>query len=73
MIMIPTVYEEAELTAEEVALMPAYIEGEKEFYGTTAFDKLYEYFAFEVMEMPYEVMKARTECPDEWILNRVGA
>jgi hypothetical protein len=66
------IYREAELTADDIARMPAYIEGEDEFYGSEAFGKLYEYFAFEVMEMPYEVMKARTECPDEWILDRLA-
>ncbi len=65
-------YAAAGLTAEEVALIPAYIEGEEDFYGTPAFDKLYEYFAFGVREMPYDVMKARTECPDEWILDRLA-
>ena len=66
------IFEAAGLTAEETAAMPAYIEGEEDFYDTPAFDRLYEYFAFDTGEMPYGVMKARTECPDEWILDRLG-
>ena len=67
-----TVYEEAGLTHEEIAAMPRYLAGVDEFYGTPAFDKLYEHFAFGVCEMPYDVAKARTQCPDEWILDRVN-
>ena len=48
--------------------MPDYINGIQDFYGSKAFDKLYEYFAFESCEMPYDVCKARTVCPDEWIM-----
>jgi hypothetical protein len=51
--------------------MPSYIEGEDEFYGSEAYGKLYEYFAFESCEMPYGVAKARTECPDDWILEHL--
>jgi len=47
-----TVYEEAGLTPEEVEAMPRYLAGVDEFYGTPAFNKLYEYFAFGVCEMP---------------------
>ncbi len=65
------VYEKAGLTAEEIENMPAYISGEKEFYGTAAFDKLFEHFAFDTAEMPYGVAKARTGDPDTWILDRV--
>ena len=63
------IYETAKLTPEEVRLMPEYIDGNLEFYGTPAFDKLYEYFVFVVAEMPYDAAKARTICPDEWILD----
>ena len=65
------VYKEAGLTAEEIENMPEYISGEKEFYGTTAFDKLFEHFAFDTAEMPYGVAKARTGDPDTWILDKV--
>jgi hypothetical protein len=65
------VYEAAGLTAAEIQDMPEYISGEKEFYGTVAFDKLFEHFAFDTGEMPYDIAKARTETPDVWILDRV--
>ena len=62
------IYDAAGLTEDDRSRMPSYIEGEDEFYGSEAYGKLYEYFAFESCEMPYGVAKARTECPDEWIL-----
>ena len=66
---IRELYEDAGLTAEEIAAIPLFIEGEGEFFESKAYEKLYEYFAFVSCEMPYGVAKARTECPDEWILN----
>ncbi len=65
------IYNEAGLTENDRSRMPSYIEGEDEFYGSEAYGKLYEYFAFEACEMPYGVAKARTGCPDEWILERI--
>ncbi len=65
------VYKAAGLTADEIDDMPEYISGEKEFYGTAAFDKLFEHFAFDTGEMPYGVAKARTGDPDEWILDKM--
>jgi len=65
---ITDIYNAAGLTEDDRSRMPSYIEGEDEFYGSEAFGKLYEYFAFESCEMPYGVAKARTECPDYWIL-----
>ena len=65
------VYEAAGLSADEIQDMPEYISGEKEFYGTPAFDKLFEHFAFETAEMPYGTAKATTGDPDQWILERV--
>jgi len=65
------IYEAAGLTAEMIAAMPRYLAGVDEFYDTPACNKLYDYFAFEICTMPYDVAKARTECPDEWILNQV--
>jgi hypothetical protein len=62
------IYAEAGLTKNEVIAMPLYISEDREFYGTQAFEKLYEYFAFEICEMPYGVAKARTGDPDTWIL-----
>ena len=65
-------YKAAGLTVEEIKAMPEYIKGTKDFYGTRAFEKLFEHFAFETAEMPYSVAKARTETPDVWILDKVG-
>ncbi len=62
------IYNDAGLTQDDRARMPSYIEGEDEFYGSEAFDKLYEYF-MDSGEMPYGVAKAETECPDVWILD----
>lgn len=63
-------YNSAGMTVDDRARMPSYIEGEDEFYGSEAFGKLYDYF-MNSGEMPYEVAKARTECPDYWILERL--
>jgi len=53
--------------------MPSYLEEEDEFYGSEAYNKLYEYFAFETGEMPYGTAKARTGDPDWWILEYLQA
>jgi hypothetical protein len=37
-------------------------------YGGECFDELMDYYAD---EMPYGVMKARTEMPDVWIADRI--
>ena len=71
--MRDAVYHAAGLTSAEINLMPTYLEGDVEFYDTSAYDKLYEYFAFELCEMPYEVAKCRTATPDEWILDYIEA
>ena len=65
------IYEAAGLTVEEQEEMGSYFNALSEFYGTPAFNKLYEYFAFETAEMPYEVAKARIDTPDNWILDRL--
>jgi len=63
------IYNKANLTPYEAeVLMPLYIEGNAEFYGSKPFEKLFEYFAFETGDMPYGVAKARTDTPDNWIL-----
>ena len=64
-------YKQANLTQVERDNMPYYIDGSLEFLFSTAYEKLFEYFAFEAVEMPYGVAKARTGCPDEWILERI--
>jgi len=67
------IYINANLTADEVEAMPTYLEDGAEFYDTTAFTKLFEYFAFETGEMPYGTAKARDGDPDQWILETLGA
>ena len=68
---ILTIYNAAGLSTEDINNMPRYLAGIEDFYATPAFDKLFEYFCFETNEMPYEVAKARTETPDEWILHYI--
>ena len=63
------IYLEAGLSSTEIDQMGAYIEGSLEFYGSSAYDKLFEYFAFETGEMPYGTAKARDGEPDVWILD----
>ena len=41
------------------------------FIGSPAYEKLFDYFAFETSEMPYGVAKARTGDPDLWILDKL--
>jgi hypothetical protein len=65
------IYNAAGLTEDDRSRMPSYIEGEDEFYGSEAFGKLYEYFAFEACEMPYGTAKARDGDPETWILERL--
>tara|TARA_E500000331_G_scaffold229024_1_gene219242 strand:- start:1228 stop:1452 length:225 start_codon:yes stop_codon:yes gene_type:complete len=62
------IYDAAGLTQDDRSRMPSYLEEEDEFYGSEAYGKLYEYFAFETGEMPYGTAKARTGDPDWWIL-----
>ena len=62
------IYNEAGLTEIECRMMLDYMHGRDDFYGTHAYEKLFEYFAFETGEMPYGTAKARTGMPDEWIL-----
>ena len=68
--MLNEIYSAAGLTAEDIKRMPAFIEGEDEFYGSEAYGKLYDYYCHSG-EMPYGVAKARTECPDAWILEQL--
>ena len=62
------IYTNAGLTTQEAQLMPGYLDWDDEFYGSSAYDKLYEYFAFETCEMPYGTAKARDGDPECWIL-----
>jgi hypothetical protein len=65
------IYKAAGLTSAEVTQMPDYISDKLEFYGSPAYDKLYEYFAFETGEMPYGTAKARDGDPDCWIVEQL--
>ncbi len=67
------IYDAAGLTQDDRSRMPSYLEEEDEFYGSEAYNKLYEYFAFETGEMPYGTAKARTGDPDWWILEYLQA
>ena len=67
---IKEIYMQAGLSESEIKDMPSYISDDLDFYGSSAFDKLYNYFC-DSGEMPYEVAKARTETPDVWILERL--
>ena len=68
---INKIYTEADLSKEEITSMQYYLSGEEDFYGTSAYEKLYQYFAFETGEMPYGTAKARTGDPDVWILDTI--
>jgi len=63
------IYEAAGLTLVEADEVASIIDGNNDDYlmSTVGYDKLFEYFCFETGIMPYEVAKARTQCPDTWI------
>ena len=65
------IYIAAGLTIQEMQKMPEYLDWNDEFYSSSAYDKLYEYFTFETHEMPYNIAKARTGDPDVWILEKL--
>ena len=68
------ILEAAKLTQKEMNNVNKYVEhGDKlwEFYDSSEFMKLYEYF-IDIEEMPYEIAKGRTETPDVWILERLS-
>ena len=68
---INEIYVSAGLTAQESEEMQIFIDGEMDFFGSTAYEKLYEYFTTTLGEMPYGVAKARTGEPDLWILEQL--
>ena len=62
----------AGLTDREVLELQPHLVGQAgDFFGTTMYGKLYEYFAFTTGEMPYGTAKARDADPDTWILNHL--
>jgi len=68
---VQELYAAAGLTLSESSAMARYIEWDDDFYESTAFNKLYDWFAFQTMEMPIDVAKARSEDPGVWILERI--
>ena len=64
----------AGLTDREVQELLPHLTGKAgDFFGTTMYGKLYEYFAFTTGEMPYGAAKARDEDPDTWILEHLAS
>ena len=66
--MLNEIYNRAGLTMQEIHKMPQYLDWDDDFYSSLAYEKLFEYFAFETCEMPYGIAKARDGDPDVWIL-----
>jgi hypothetical protein len=69
------VYNAAGMNLEEAHFVEQILKDEidsADFYGTPAYEKLFEYFAFSNKgdaQMPYGTAKARDGMPDEWILD----
>ena len=74
MTLLIIILKAAGLTNPEVQQMQEHLAGtaQEDFFDTPMYDKLYEYFAFTTGQMPYEAAKARTETPDEWILEHLA-
>ena len=64
------IYATAGLTPREEQLMAEYLDFNDDFYGSSSYDKLYDYFCG-TGEMPYEVAKFETGEADVWILERL--
>ena len=67
------IYVKAGLSASEVLKMTEYLDWNDDFYGSSAYEKLFEYFAFETGEMPYGTAKFRDGEADVWILETLEA
>jgi len=64
------IYSGANLSPEEIRLMPKYLDDSLDFYDSRAYDKLYDYFAFDgPVLMPYGTAKARDGDPVNWIID----
>ena len=70
---INQIYLSAGLSSSETQKMTEYMDWNDEFYNSSAYDKLYEYFTAVTEEMPYGTAKARDGDPDLWILNYLEA
>ncbi len=66
------IYNAAGLTLKEQQQMAEFLDWNDSFYGSSAFDKLYDYFTLATDEMPYSVQKCRDDTPDNWILDRLA-
>ena len=64
------IYVDAQLTLQEISQVDAAFDGYIDFYETTAYTKLFNYF-LDAGEMPYGVAKFRTGEADEWILEQL--
>ena len=58
----------AMLNDDERQVVSQALEGSLDFYGTSAYEKLFDYYW---EDMPYGIKKARTGDPDVWILDRL--
>mgnify|MGYP001169186851 CR=1 FL=1 len=72
------IYNSASLSPTEIKQMSVWLspnceDDSYEFYDSSAYEKLFEYFAFQTCEMPYGTAKARDGEPDIWILERLEA
>ena len=69
MMTLGQVYEAAGLTLKEAVQVTEIVEGNSDEYlmNAAGYEKLYFHF-LDSSEMPYLVAKARTRCPDEWML-----
>jgi len=66
------VMREAGLETDEINFVSLILDNQidsADFYGTPAYDKLFQLLAFDWGEMPYGTAKARDGMPDEWILD----
>jgi hypothetical protein len=65
--------EAAGLTKDEISQMWPFIKDQADimdFMDSPMYEKLFDYFTFDgPVKMPYGCAKARTGCPDEWILD----
>jgi len=66
------IYAKAGLSTAEAQKMPEYLDWNDDFYGSSAYEKLFDYFVFDTGEMPYDTAKARNGDPDLWILDYLG-
>ena len=69
----------AGLTKNEIAQMWPFLDGTLDpwdFMETSMYEKLFDWYTSEAGpedRMPYSVAKARSDVPDEWIIDRLAA